>query len=345
MARVTCTVGTPDPTDLIVDGFGLVNGAHVKVDPSGTLGGGVTATVDNNDTTVLPAGYSEDMEIDAMGLRVVGGQAAFVRRTTIFRCHKSGPAVGPGQTNTIAFIFGVGGCPPLPGVLPCGLYRARLTIRGTDAHGRRFQRQCTLYYHVPSSVTDIDINVTINPEHLLLYPECYDPVPPIPPAGPGGFVREDADDRFNLIAPCFASYYNDKCALDPTPPFPGVCLFRGKAFTIIVTLVGAPGSLYILRGRDRSDVPSGSTVTFQPQLPIGNPMGVPGPTTIDLLLAVPRCKLMSPCTDIGPPPNYNTAINLDTVITAVSIEPPPSRTIGCVIRQKTLKTRVYFECN
>ena len=313
---LSCTVGTPLPSDMIIDGFGLGRHARVQEDSSGTLGGAVSGTITNSGSTAAPAGYIVEAKVEAMGLRALGGSAGFVPGKTLFDCKKNGPPLGAGKSTTITFHFGSGGCPPLAVTsLPCGLYRETLTIRGVD-HGKRFIKRCTLYIYVPSAVKDIQLLITVNPDNL-----------PLEPPSPPGFIIIDAiDDRFNLIAP--------HC---PTPKF------QGNAVRVKITGV-PPASLFIVTGKGRTDLVSGSRTSYNPNLPVGQPNGVKGPKTINYVLTVPNTRFnTAPCNDIGPPPNYDA--KLDGTITAISVERKgTARIFGCVIKQKTLRVSARFEC-
>jgi hypothetical protein len=191
---LSCTVGRPLPSDMFVDGFGLGKHARIQEDASGTLGGAISGTIANNGSASAPAEYTVEAKVEAMGLKVVGGNARFAAGRTLFHCRRAGPPLGPGQSSRITFRFGSGGCPPATFTsLPCGLYRETLTISGVDKSGKRFRTRCTLYIYVPSAVKDIKLQITVNPNNF-----------PVEPPSPPGFVIIDGiDNRFNFIAPHF----------------------------------------------------------------------------------------------------------------------------------------------
>ena len=315
---ITCKVGTQSTSDIFVNGFGLDSQSPVSEDTSGTLGGSMSGTIANNGNAVLAAGYTVEATITTMLLKVVGGTAAFVQGVTLFDCKKSGPSIASGQSKVMTFSFGKGGCPPLKlngaliTILPCGLYCETLTITGTS-QGKPFKSKCMRYIYVPSSVKDIKIDLTSNPDGL--------------PLTPNGYVEIGYKDRFNLVAP-----------LCPKSSF------KGNAVKIVIT--AKPGqSLFIATGKGRIDQVSGASTDFSPTLPLGKPAGIKGPRTINYVLTVPNTRFASaPCNDIGPPPCYEA--KLDTTITVISVERSSvgSLIFGCVIRQKTLRVSALFEC-
>lgn len=296
-------VPTPDAT------ISLAFGINDFVDelPSGALPITVTKTVINTGSAAIAAGYEVEETVRLMRFFAVAGQAGYVPADTVFSCTQPGPALAPGDSAAVTFVLGGPGCPLDPAftfaVLPCGVYQETLALDRPMAVDEtvEFDNDAVHYFYIPSPVLAININTTRNPN-----------------TAPNTFVVGQTVKIRGFEAP-------------------PVVTTHGFATSI----VGPPGSTYLLNGRSPRTGASGTNCVLAPMMPVlGAPpgSGIPGPQAVSYTCTIPDPAFLGPVCNsfLGNVPVFEE--NLNTKLTAISAD-------GCIIRQKSGLVSVVFECN
>jgi hypothetical protein len=165
----------PSAEKINVDGFGIND--DVDVLPSGALTPPIhfTRTITNTSKTPVSAGYIIRERVVHWIFRAIAGTAGYIEGPAsthlILECQQPGPALAPGASATIDFMFPGPQCRQInpPGAtltaLPCGLYQETLTI-DTNNNVRETNEgdnESKHFFFVPSNVQKINITVLPDP--------------------------------------------------------------------------------------------------------------------------------------------------------------------------------------
>ncbi|MHB8546783.1 MAG: hypothetical protein ACYDAJ_08460 [Nitrosotalea sp.] len=303
LPNLTCKSKVAGPKNFYVKAFGI--DGYVMEGSANGLSQGLSWTIMNTGTASTRSPYTIEVVVRRLVLFVSGGATRFVPGKIIFRCKKAGPTILPSRSATINFTQS--SCSPsLPSKLPCGLYEEKLTIdtKNQVKQSNKRGNKCVRYYHVPSKIKKINIQVVPNPDNVN-----------------SNIMEVSQLNEVSVIAPL----------VNPN--------FNARAFHVTITTIPQGEKFALIYQKHVDGAQAGDFADMNRVPPVGGPLAKfgKGPVDLDYTVTVPHPNFAkAPCTNIFP---FYYEEKLDNMITAISKEGP-----GCVLAQRLLRLSVLHEC-